>query len=210
MKSFSKIYGSLITLVLFNLTLSLSAQDNLSNLIDFSLTLSDGQVAVDWELPSDATLDLFEVQRASTNGLYQTIAVLKAKAYADTEGTFNYLDMNPPSGNVSYRIKGSSANGKSTVFPSLDMDILPGKQKIDLSDLRVQKQAVSFHIENPEASAFEVQITSLSGQIISEHQQAPGQTDLALSFSLSSQASGMYFILVKNDSGEEVSERFLY
>jgi hypothetical protein len=95
------IYSSVVSITISPSSPSVST----FNFLDFYLTLSGSNIAVQWVTPQEYGSKSFTIERSSDGINFTALSTLAANTNPQPSNVYGYLDVAPPAGQYSYRIK---------------------------------------------------------------------------------------------------------
>lgn len=82
----------------------------------FDLYKVDGGVQLNWTTATETNNDFFSIERTQDGEYVETIAYVDGAGNSNVIRSYNYIDNNPPTGTVYYRIRQTDFDGKTEVF----------------------------------------------------------------------------------------------
>lgn len=85
-------------------------------LTSFDLIKVDAEAMLKWITSSEINNDYFSVERSLNGENVETIAIVKGAGNSNVQRSYSFIDKNPPTGIVYYRIRQTDFDGKTEVF----------------------------------------------------------------------------------------------
>ena len=151
-------------------------------------------VDLSWTTVNEINTSKFEVERAGSSGNFTAIGELRSVNIAGTH-RYVFIDKNPGSGTIYYRIKQTDLDGKHTYSDVKEVTTIPESS----SKISVYPNPVSGNltIDYPEAtSASDIKIINIEGKRVGEIAVAKGST--STSANMSFLTTGKYILIFSN------------
>jgi hypothetical protein len=84
---------------------------------NFNLKVYNNAINLDWTTLSEENFDYFEIQRASQDGIFETIHTIKGNGTSTDEINYSWIDLNPLEGLSYYRLESVDFDGYREIFP---------------------------------------------------------------------------------------------
>ena len=91
-------------------------------LISFSANYSNGKVHLNWVTASELNNSGFEVERNNGNG-FEKIGFVKGNGTTNQRSSFTFIDENPGSGKIQYRLKQIDFDGTFNYYGIVEVDV---------------------------------------------------------------------------------------
>ena len=167
-------------------------------LIDFTATVVDNQVQLNWSTPAETNNNFFTVQRSNNMVTWESIIQVSAAGNSKTVTNYSELDQNPFSGKSFYRLMQTGLDGSQSYSP-----IRSVKWENALSAISIYPNpATDFvRIGFSGAGQFEVTLLNSSGQMMIHPVQSK---DNNLVLNVSNMGPGVYFIHINQKTFSEI------
>ncbi|HEV3252106.1 MAG TPA: T9SS type A sorting domain-containing protein, partial [Puia sp.] len=167
-------------------------------LIDFTASVVDNQVQLNWSTPAEVNNNFFTVQRSNSMVTWESIQEVSAAGNSKTVTNYSALDQNPFSGKSFYRLMQIGLDGRQSYSP-----IRSVKWENALSIITIYPNpATDFvRIGFPGAGQFEVTLLNSSGQMMIHPVQSK---DNNLVLNVSNMGPGFYFIHINQKTFSEI------
>lgn len=110
------------------------------NFLDFYLTPSGSNVAVQWVTPQEYGSKSFTVERSSDGVNFTPLSTITANANPQASNVYGYLDETPPAGQYSYRIKRTGTDNSITYSAIKQITVgAPTSSSFNFLDFTVQQ-----------------------------------------------------------------------
>ena len=77
---------------------------------------TDNRIALQWDVTQEARIQKYDIERSLDAVHFRSISVIDPVANNGSNTTYRQLDAGAPTGNISYRIKGTLLNGNGEIF----------------------------------------------------------------------------------------------
>lgn len=92
-------------------------------LSSFSANLRNNHVVLNWSTMSETDNYGFEIQRASTNNIWEKIGFVNGSGNSNSPKNYSFIDKTVNSGKYTYRLKQVDANGSYTYSKIVEIDL---------------------------------------------------------------------------------------
>ena len=196
-----EVYGSTLTGVPYNLSVSLSDCSGVLAVSGLKLTATTDelkQVPLQWTAVDEINVRSYEVQRSTDGAHFASLSSLQAIS-GGTQHTYNYTDKLPVSGNNYYRIKETDNNG-NIAYSNVVRIIITA-----VADILIMPNPASDYVNIiAKTSITQLQVLNAKGQVLQTIKP------LANSYKLHVNAmpSGEYFLRIETNDGV-VNKKFI-
>ncbi|GGK76956.1 hypothetical protein GCM10011405_25930 [Rufibacter glacialis] len=171
-------------------------------LISFKGSRSGGAVNLTWATASEKDNDYFQVERSQDGKNFSSIGQVKGNGTSHAVLAYNFLDASAPEGTVYYRLKQVDFDGKSESSKVIAIKVNGGKS--NGASLEVYPNPTFNKVSVSSAGLkgpAKVTLSQSNGRLVGQKQVSLG-FDSPITFDLSSQPAGVYFLQVQTDSGK--------
>ncbi|SMD32516.1 hypothetical protein SAMN04488029_0861 [Reichenbachiella faecimaris] len=138
-------------------------------LVEFTATLNDGQVDINWITSSELNNDYFEIERSANGEMYEVIGEVTGQGTANEIIHYSFVDDRPYFGISYYRLAQTDFDGKKTTFPAVTVNNDSFKQGIETTVF--PNPAFSYNVNlrissGDENSLVKVLLSDLSGNFV--------------------------------------------
>jgi len=172
--------------------------------IDFTVTLQNKNVLIQWSTSEEMNAAIYEVER-STNGVnWNTIAYVAAIGNSSVVNKYAFTDKTLSSNLAYYRIKEVDVDGR-TAFTSVKS--IMADDRSGISDIQIASASNKLLLQFPQPirGKVTVRFVSLSGQVVDQQMI----NDPAGQVILNSKFSGNYIISISNGQNINASKQVI-
>jgi hypothetical protein len=166
---------------------------------DWTARLEGGKVRLDWTTSQEFNTKQFLIQRANSNGDFQTILTVPAAIASSADRKYSQLDERPMPGENLYRLVEEDMDGKQQIF-DVKRVVVPGNWKENvIIPNPVEDGVVSVYVRTTRSQQIIVRLIDLTGRVIIQQVRPtmPGETQYT--FNVSSLQRGTYILQLSGD-----------
>jgi alpha-tubulin suppressor-like RCC1 family protein len=163
---------------------------------DFSASLSEAKVYLNWSTASEENNSRFAVQRSGDGIHFETIGYVNGAGNSNTLNSYNFIDSKPLAGVSYYRIEQQDLDGTKSY--SVIRSVNDGSAQVDLYP-NPFNHSLNIWIHSSSSQSL-VSVIDLTGRILSES-MVPSNAETAIGEDL---PAGMYLIKIYTEKGPQV------
>ncbi|NJK83682.1 MAG: T9SS type A sorting domain-containing protein [Saprospiraceae bacterium] len=210
----------LVQLLLSMLALPVSAQSflhsafgedvgtarNSTKALEFHLDLAERAVELYWEMPLEANITGYEIQRAINGNEFKSIAWVGAVGDAQVGGTYLHLDQQLfTNERLSYRLKITYDDGQQDYSDIHILDLQLIRSYVEFSPTTsILPKAIAFNNKDVDTSRA-IQLLDTKGKVLQTYKFGVFKTAI----NLSSYENGVYFVHIPTLNGTQRIERLV-
>ena len=184
-------------------------------LTEFTVSLSGKNVVLNWNTATELANYGFEVQRNSTSAplsaSWETLGFVEGHGNSNTSNDYSFIDTDPPSGKVEYRLKQIDVDGGLQYYYADAVDIeAPKVFKLVQNYPNPFNPTTVITYSIPNASDVTLKVYNTIGEVVStlvnQHQEA-GKFNVT--FNASNLPSGIYFYSIRAEGYSSVKKMML-
>ena len=181
-----------------------AAIDNLSvggiplsiELLDIKAINAGKRNRVDWQTATEASNDMFDLERSADNRNFSRIATINAKG---SPSAYSFWDEQPVNGVNYYRLKMNDENGKHAYSKTVSAKVSSQTGITITAFPNPVRDDLTVRVSGIKGAGASVNITDVSGKIVSTH-AVPGAE---ITISTAHLTAGVYFVNYNDDNHTE-------
>ncbi len=171
--------------------------------ISFSGQLqNDNSVLLKWETAAEKNVALFVIERSIDGHSFKKAGSIEPRHNSTGRSLYTFIDKNPATGKVFYRIKQLDIDNKFSYSPTIVVNIENNSQKNFYIINNPGKDKLRLHLGRVPDSRSQLQIFDLSGRILTRKEVS---ADPIQEIDISTLASGIYFVRYVNKNGSAIA-----
>jgi len=171
--------------------------------VSFEAISSLNQVELQWMTANEINNSHFEVQRAGSTDIFETIGSLASKGEIAGQQDYTFVDLAPEVGKTLYRIKQVDIDGSHSFSQAIEVEVKPAIATFELVATgtdRIFELVFSKPIEGT------VRVIDIQGRI---HRIQQRDSQISSILNLQDLPSGVYWIDFRSPTGQQEGKRIL-
>ncbi len=170
-------------------------------LTSFTAIYFDGRVTLDWTTASETNNHGFEIQRKIGDSDFKSIGFVNGSGSSTQSHSYEYIDKNPVTGKISYRLKQVDFNGGFTYSKVVDVSIYnPKNFKLYQNYPNPFNPTTTISYSLPKVSNIKLAVYDILGrelEVLANGKESEGIHNI--SFNASNLSSGIYILNLSAD-----------
>lgn len=128
--------------------------------------LVENNIEVDWEIADELNINRYEIERADEGNVFSNIGILKSNGNNPGTVDYRWVDVNPASGNYSYRIKSISNNGIVAYSKPVNIKVYNRTKAIAVINNPVNTNTIKLQLNDSKKGRYNIRLLNNDGQTI--------------------------------------------
>jgi len=167
--------------------------------LEINAEVTGDVVSINWITSLELNNDYFTIERTIDGKTYEPLGSVAGAGTTESMQQYQFQDFDPLAGRSYYRIKQTDFDGASVYSNLLEVSTSELEMKLEASVYPNPTETVStLSLRSPQAFDAELQVLSMSGQILSQRQVNVRAGNNQMEIDLSSFPAGIYFVNLRH------------
>lgn len=176
-------------------------------LLEFKGEQPGKNILLRWKTASEYNSKEFDLEKSFDGNIYRVIGVVAAAGNSERELSYSYLDKEPLSENVYYRLRMKDIDGRNTVSNVVNIKIPGLQQDVIVLGNPVQSE-IKMRFTKPSQTKVEVLLLDMSGRLVRKQSYGTGSFNIVFTLPTGT-SKGIYTLQVVMD-GKVVSRKIVH
>jgi hypothetical protein len=177
------------------------------NLLSFRGESAKEGVRLFWETAQEVNNKKFEINRATSDGVFRTVGTVEAVAVQSSINRYQFVDPNPVSGINYYQLKQVDIDGRSTTYKTIAIKVGDAANTMRIAQSGNSELMVSINVsENKKGS---ILYTDMTGNILYNQPVSLREGDNLIRIPVASRASNIAVVSFLAEDGERMNMKVL-
>jgi predicted esterase len=165
----------------------------------FTVENDNGRAVLDWITTNESNTKTFNIERASKDLQFHTIASLPANGFSSSDKEYKWIDEHPIDGINFYRLQLVNADNSKEVFEIRKL-VVGNAENVNLLSSNPLQGLIRLSVELASPQELQFTLTDMQGRILYKKSNAYSQGPQLINIQSNSLPSGTYILKVTGDT----------